>query len=109
MKVVISESQFYLIMETSSYIKRRTQVIKDALDHALSPNSVIRPEDSDGLDEYVEEVIIGINDELGYNSPKGYLTEDEYYELENYVMTYHWDEIVANYNRYLQHKLDNNY
>ena len=108
MKVTITESQFHLIMETSLFIKRRVQLIQDALNHALLPTSVIQPEDYYDWEDYMDGVILGIYDELSYHSPDGYISNDELLELEEYVKTYHWEEIKASFDRVLQDYLNQN-
>lgn len=107
MRITITESQFHLIMETSLFIKRRVQLIQDALDHALLPTSVIQPEDYSDWEEYMDGVILGIDGELSYDNP-GYISHDEFLELEEYVKTYHWEEIKASFDRVLQDYLNQN-
>ena len=104
MKYTITESQLKLLHEMSNnvpmFIKRRLSSIEEALEHAMSPNSVIQPEEySDGY-EYVNDVISAVMDELEWDTFNDNLSELQSKEIVDYLKEYHFDEIIDNYHMY---------
>ncbi len=104
MKYTITESQLKLLHEMSHdvpmFIKRRLSSIEEALEHAMSPNSVIQPEEySDGY-EYVSDVISAVMDELEWDTFNDNLSELQSENLVDYLKEYYFDEIMDNYHMY---------
>jgi hypothetical protein len=83
------------------FIKRRLSSIEEALEHAMSPNSVIQPEEySDGY-EYVKDVIYAVIDELEWDTFNDNLSELQSEEIVDYLKEYHFDEIIDYYRMYV--------
>ena len=105
MNYIITESQLKLLHEMSNdipmFIKRRLSSIEEALEHAMSPNSVIQPEEySDGY-EYVNDVISAVMDELEWDTFNDNLSELQSEEIVDYLKEYHFDEIIDYYRMYV--------